>query len=281
MTAMVLRRQGRPLDQMRDARITYDVFGYAAGSVLFELGNTKVLCSVSLQPGVPAFLKGKRVGWLTAEYAMLPTATTVRTTRESEQGRKNGRNVEISRFIGRSLRAVVDLEKIGERTIIIDCDVLQADGSTRTACITAANFALEQAQRAWISARIIDAPIMHDGIAAVSIGLYDGQILVDLDFREDSSIDADFNIVMTRSGQFVEVQGAAERRPYTLQQCMLVQETAMRAAQTLFCMGQENASHTKKSVDLSGTPANSSSERSISEGKAPLFSLKNRLTSGT
>ncbi|MCL4229691.1 ribonuclease PH [Candidatus Dependentiae bacterium] len=277
---MTLRRQGRSCDQMRDVRITYDIFGYAAGSVLLELGNTKVLCSVSLQPGVPPFLKGKRTGWLTAEYAMLPTATTVRTTRESEQGRKNGRNVEISRFIGRSLRAVVDLEKIGERTIIIDCDVLQADGSTRTACIIAANFALERAQHTWLASRIIDAPIMHDGIAAVSVGLYNGQILVDLDFSEDSNIDADFNIVMTRSGQFVEVQGTAERRPYTLQQCILVQEAAMRAAQTLFCVGQENARHTKERVDLKEAPVKSSSERSISEGKAPLFSLKNRLVSG-
>lgn len=271
---MQQRRDGRSLSQMRDIRITYNIFEYAAGSVLFELGKTKILCSVTLQQGVPHFLKGKKVGWLTAEYAMLPAATTIRSVRESEQGRKNGRCVEISRLIGRSLRTIVDLDVIGERTIIIDCDVLQADGGTRTACITAAGLALEQAQQKWIAARLVETPILRDSVAAISLGLLNGHVMVDLNFEEDSSVDADFNVVITQSGEFVEVQGTAERNYYTLQQLIKVQETAAHTIADLFTLCQsysvhKTSAHKPSTVERANAP--------VKEEKIPLFSLKNRL----
>lgn len=288
MKATLQRTDGRGLNQMRDIRITYNVFEYAAGSVLFELGKTKVLCAVTLQQGVPPFLKGKRVGWLTAEYAMLPAATNSRSARESELGRRNGRSVEISRFIGRSLRTIVDLNKIGERTIIIDCDILQADGSTRTACITAASLALEQAQKQWLASGIISTPILLDSVAAVSIGLRDGNLLVDLNFEEDSSIDADFNIVLTRSGNFIEIQGAAERCSYTFEQLVRVQETAAHIATYLFnvCLRDnvdKEIQEQKKLVQnkLSHYVSPQQHTSAPAEEKVPFFSLKNRLSSGT
>ena len=207
-----MRVDGRRCDQLRTMRITYDIFEYAAGSVLFELGKTKVLCAVTLQQTVPTFLKGKKTGWLTAEYAMLPVSTTNRTPRELSSASRNGRSVEISRLIGRSLRAAVNLDAIGERTIMIDCDVLQADGGTRTACITGAYLALEQAVQKWLSLKIIDTSPLLEPIAAVSVGLKNGQPLLDLDCAEDNTVDADYNFVITKSGGIVEVQGTSEKQ---------------------------------------------------------------------
>lgn len=266
------RVDGRSCDQLRPLRISYNVFGYAPGSVLFELGDTKVLCAVTLQAGVPHFLKGKKVGWLTAEYAMLPTSTAYRSARESENGKRNGRSVEISRLIGRSLRTIVDLSLIGERTITIDCDVLQADGGTRTACITAASLALEQAQKVWLEQHIITQPILTDRLAAISLGLKEGHALLDLNFEEDSSIDADFNIVMTASGKLIEIQGSAEGAGYTWEQFEAVRVMAGNAIQKLFVLSAE----TTDPVQLEESPE-LHQKASIQE-KVPLFSLKNRLT---
>jgi ribonuclease PH len=260
------RADNRRCNQLRELHVTYNIFEFAGGSVLFELGKTKVLCAVTIQPGVPPFLKGKKLGWLTAEYAMLPASTQLRSARESEAGRRNGRSVEISRFIGRSLRAVVDVTKLGERTIIVDCDVLQADGGTRTACITAAGLALEAAQRQWQENGVIVAPIMTNGIVALSVGLRKGIPLVDLDFEEDSSIDADFNIVFTRSGSLIEIQGSAERCPYTLEQFAQVQLVAVEAAQQIIAQCYPAASTTKV------TPVDEYQK----EVKIPFFSLQNR-----
>jgi len=207
----IKRLDGRTCDQVRPVKIFFDALGYADSSVLFELGNTKVLASVILQQNVPHFLRGQKVGWLSAEYAMLPCATHQRTLRESSQGNRNPRSVEISRLIGRCLRTCVNLEELGERTILIDCDVLQADGSTRVAAITAASLALEQAVLRWHTKRIIGKNIFTSAIAAVSVGMINGTPRLDLCYEEDSSADADFNIVMTKSGDIVEIQGTAEK----------------------------------------------------------------------
>ena len=216
--SFVQRAHGRKFDQLRNVKISYDVFGYAPGSVLFELGNTKILCSVTMQIGVPPFLKGTKTGWLTAEYAMLPTSCKVRSARESTQGKRNDRSIEISRLIGRSLRAVVDLSKIGERTIHIDCDVLQADGSTRTASITGAYLALKMAVEKWVSNGDIVESIITDAVVAVSAGYASNVPLLDLDYAEDSIIDADYNFVLTQSEKIIEIQGAAEKNALSWQQ---------------------------------------------------------------
>ncbi len=206
------RLNGRLHNQMRAIKVTYDICGNADGSVLFELGNTKVLCTVMLQEGVPPFLKGKGQGWLTAEYTMLPSATTVRTVRESSSMKRNGRSVEISRLIGRALRSIINFEALKERTLYIDCDVIQADGGTRTAAISGSYCALYRAMQKLITTKKI-APFLTDSLAAVSLGLIDDAILLDIDFQEDSCAQADFNFVMTGSGAIVEVQGAAEKAP--------------------------------------------------------------------
>lgn len=206
------RSHARMHNQLRPLKITYDVISYCSASVLLEFGKTKVICAVTLQNTVPPFLKGKRVGWLTAEYAMLPTATHTRKERES-LSKPNGRSLEISRLIGRALRSVVRLDSLGERTIIIDCDVLQADGSTRTTSITGSFLALKLAVARWLKSGKITEQIIQDDLASVSIGLVEDMLLLDLDFAEDSMVEADFNFVMTRSGKVVEIQGAAEKHP--------------------------------------------------------------------
>lgn len=211
MNSVIKRADGRHADQLRSFSIHSDSFGYADGSVILSLGETKVLCAVTLQAGVPAFLKGKRTGWLTAEYSLMPTSTHTRSQRDSGQ-KVNGRAVEISRLIGRSLRTIVDLNKLGERTIIIDCDVLQADGGTRTACITGAFVALRHAESKWLREGIITEAIIHDEIAAISAGAKDGSALLDINYAEDSTIDADYNFVLTRSGAIVEIQGTTETK---------------------------------------------------------------------
>jgi ribonuclease PH len=212
------RPSGRSPDALRTVRLTRGFTRHAEGSVLVEFGETRVLCTASVEDKVPGFLRGKGQGWLTAEYGMLPRATNTRNDREAARGKQSGRTQEIQRLIGRSLRAVVDLGKLGERTIQIDCDVLQADGGTRTAAITGAWVAVHDAIE-WLRARgQIEGSPLSDSVAAVSVGLWRGEAVLDLDYDEDSSCDTDMNVVMTGSGGIVEVQGTAEGRPFSRQQ---------------------------------------------------------------
>ena len=212
---MSARPSGRRPDELRPLRITRRYTKHAEGSVLIEAGDTKVLCTASVEEGVPGFLKGKGQGWLTAEYGMLPRATNTRMRREAAEGRQSGRTQEIQRLIGRSLRAVTDLAQLGERTIKIDCDVLQADGGTRCASITGACVALADAI-AWCRARdLITGNPLTGFVAAVSVGVVGGQSLLDLDYTEDSGCDTDMNVVMTEAGGFVELQGTAEGAPFS------------------------------------------------------------------
>ena len=223
---MLKRADGRVYNQIRPVTVTYDILGNAHGSVLFKLGNTQVLCSVIMQDGVPSFLRGKGKGWLTAEYAMLPGSTVPRTVRESSSGRKDGRSIEISRLIGRSLRAVVDLDLLGERTLYIDCDVIQADGGTRTAAITGAYCALRHALRNEKFPFLLPEHFLHDSVGALSVGLLQDSVLLDINFQEDVSTGADFNFVMTGSGKIIEVQGATESKPLTWTVVESMQELA-------------------------------------------------------
>lgn len=213
-TAMA-RAGGRKAGEIRTIRITEGVQKHAEGSVLFEMGETKVVCAASLEERVPPFLKGTGRGWVTAEYSMLPRATNTRVAREGRTGKVQGRTYEIQRLIGRALRAVVDFELLGERTITIDCDVLQADGGTRTASINGAWIALRQACSRLVSGGVLPRNPVREPVAAISVGIVDGRILVDLDYAEDSSAQVDMNVVMTGSGTLVEVQGTAEGAPFT------------------------------------------------------------------
>ncbi len=209
-----MRPSGRKPDELRPVRIERAYTRHAEGSVLVEFGHTRVLCTASVQSGVPPFLKDRKRGWLTAEYGMLPRATNTRSEREAARGKQSGRTQEIQRLIGRALRAVVDLGKLGERTIQLDCDVLQADGGTRTAAITGAYVALHDAL-GWMRAQgMLAALPLRDHVAAVSVGLYQGVAVLDLDYAEDSACDTDMNVVMTGAGRFVEVQGTAEGTPF-------------------------------------------------------------------
>jgi ribonuclease PH len=212
---MSVRSGGRRADELRHVAITRYFTKHAEGSVLIAAGDTKVLCTASVEDGVPAFLKGTGRGWLTAEYGMLPRATNTRTRREAADGRPSGRTLEIQRLIGRSLRAITDLAQLGERTIRIDCDVLQADGGTRCASITGACVALYDAV-AWCRERgFVAGDPLRDFVAAVSVGVAGGVPMLDLDYGEDSGCDTDMNVVMTGTGGFVEVQGTAEGKPFT------------------------------------------------------------------
>ena len=215
---MSARLSGRRADELRPLRITRRYTKHAEGSVLIEAGDTQVLCNASVEEGVPGFLKGKGQGWLTAEYGMLPRATNTRMRREAAEGRQSGRTQEIQRLIGRSLRAVTDLAQLGERTIKVDCDVLQADGGTRCAAITGAYVAVADAI-AWCRAQgLVTGEPLSDVVAAVSVGVVGGAPLLDLDYAEDSACDTDMNVVMTGAGGFVELQGTAEGAPFTRQQ---------------------------------------------------------------
>ena len=215
---MSARPSGRRADQLRPLRITRHYTKHAEGSVLIAMGDTHVLCTASVEEGVPAFLKGKGRGWLTAEYGMLPRATNTRTRREAADGKQSGRTQEIQRLIGRSLRAIADLGALGERTIKIDCDVLQADGGTRCASITGACVALADAIH-WCRAReLVTGQVLNDFVAAVSVGVVGGTPVLDLDYAEDSGCDTDMNVVMTGAGGFVEVQGTAEGAPFSREQ---------------------------------------------------------------
>jgi ribonuclease PH len=208
----------RAADRLRPVRFTRRFTKHAEGSVLVEMGHTRVLCTASVEEKVPPFLKGKGQGWVTAEYGMLPRATNTRGGREAAQGKQSGRTQEIQRLIGRSLRAVTDMSKLGERQITLDCDVLQADGGTRCASITGAMVALADAIAGLKSQGLVAADPLRDFVAAVSVGIVDGEAVLDLDYSEDSGCDTDMNVVMTGAGHFVEVQGTAEGAPFTREQ---------------------------------------------------------------
>ncbi len=210
-----VRNSGRALDQMRDITVDRGFLEYAEGSCLISFGKTRVLCSASVDDKVPPFLVGAEQGWLTAEYNMLPKSTIQRTPRERMKG---GRTQEIQRLIGRSLRCVTNLEALGERTIYIDCDVIQADGGTRTAAISGASIALYDACQFMIQKELIEENPMKEMVAAISVGVVDGISCLDLDYKEDSSADVDFNVVKTASGKYVEIQGTAELKPFEMEE---------------------------------------------------------------
>jgi len=234
MQQTAARHDGRSDVQVRTLRVERDIFEHAAASLLYCCGKTKVLCAVTMQQGVPHFLRGSGSGWLTAEYGMLPASTLVRTPREASTMRRSGRTVEISRVIGRVLRAVATLDVLGERTIIVDCDVLQADAGTRTASITAASLALCTAQERWLADGTIAEPIITDEVGAVSVGLLDGRPIVDPDYAEDKQMAADLNFVLTRSGKVIEIQGGAEKEPISWQLFEQLRESAMAGVQEIF-----------------------------------------------
>ena len=210
-----MRRNGRKPDELRSVRITRGYTRHAEGSVLIEFGDTRVLCTASIDDKVPPFLTGQGRGWVTAEYGMLPRATNTRTQREAAAGKQSGRTQEIQRLIGRSLRAVTDLGVLGERTVHIDCDVIQADGGTRTAGITGAFVALHDAVRLLADKQAMAAWPLREFVAAVSVGIYEGVPVLDLDYAEDSQCETDMNVVMTGDGGLVEVQGTAEGAPFS------------------------------------------------------------------
>jgi ribonuclease PH len=228
-----MRTDGRKPTQMRPLKITPSYIKTADGSVLIEMGDTKVICTAKLEERAPQFLRNSGKGWITAEYGMLPGSSQTRIGRESARGRVGGRTHEIQRLIGRSLRAIADLRSLGERTIWIDCDVIQADGGTRTAAITGAYVALVEAMRGWLARGIIGANPIKDSVAAVSIGIIDGKIHLDLCYEEDSRADVDMNFVMTGSGKFIEVQGTAENSPFTRKQMERMAEVAQQGIKEL------------------------------------------------
>lgn len=233
------RIDGRAFDEVRPIKITYGIYGNAQGSVLFELGDTRVLCSVMLQDGVPQFLRGMGRGWLTAEYTLLPASTLTRTPREAAVMKRNSRSIEISRLIGRSLRAIVDLKKLGERTIYIDCDVLQADGGTRTASISGAYCALQSAAEKWEAEGLLPEGLLNDTLGAVSVGWTKEGPLLDINFKEDCKVDADFNFVMTGSGAVVEVQGATETRPISWEAVDAMRTLAFKGIKDICSKGRQ------------------------------------------
>lgn len=228
-----MRGDGRKAGDVREIRVTPGIQMHAEGSVLFELGRTKVVCSASVEERVPPFLRGTGRGWVTAEYAMLPRSTTTRVQREGRTGKVQGRTQEIQRLIGRSLRAVVHLPALGERTITVDCDVLQADGGTRTASINGAWIALWQACARLAAAGTIPGNPVVEPVAAVSVGAVGDRILIDLDYAEDAAAQVDMNIVMTGSGSLIEVQGTAEGKPFTREQMDRMLDAAVRAGKRI------------------------------------------------
>jgi len=229
-----MRTDGRRADALRDVKITRNYIRYAEGSVLIEFGDTKVICTASVEGSVPPFLRGKGTGWVTAEYSMLPRATHTRSQRESSRGKVGGRTHEIQRLIGRSLRAVMNLTLLGERSILIDCDVIQADGGTRTASITGAYVALVDAVRRLEAQGIITAQPIREAVAAVSAGILDGVPILDLNYEEDAAVEVDMNFVMTASNRFVEVQGTAEGKPFSIAQMDDMRFLAMTGIDRLF-----------------------------------------------
>jgi len=210
-----MRPSGRAANELRPVRFTPDFTRHAEGSVLAEFGDTRVLCTASVEDRVPAWLRGKASGWVTGEYGMLPRATHTRSAREAARGRQSGRTQEISRLIGRALRAVTNLEALGERLVTLDCDVIQADGGTRTAAISGGYVALALAMRRLKKSGVLKKNPLHGRVAAVSVGIYRGSAVLDLDYDEDSEAETDMNIVMNEAGRFIEVQGTAEGHAFT------------------------------------------------------------------
>jgi len=234
-----LRPSGRAPDQLRPVRITRGFTRHAEGSVLVEFGETRVLVTATVEDGVPGFMRGKGEGWITAEYGMLPRSTHTRSAREAARGKQGGRTLEIQRLIGRSLRAIVDMRALGERTVTLDCDVLQADGGTRTASITGAYVALADAMTTLLLRRVLAASPLHGQVAAVSVGIVRGEPVVDLDYPEDSSAETDMNVVMNNGGGFVEVQGTAEGHAFRRHELDQLLDLAANACQQLFALQLE------------------------------------------
>ena len=222
-----MRIDGRAQNQLRPLKIVPDFIRNAEGSVLIETGNTRVIVTATIDDGVPSFLKGSGKGWVTGEYGMLPRSTEERTPREASRGRQSGRTLEIQRMIGRTLRAVTDLKALGERTVWLDCDVIQADGGTRTASVTGAFVALALAMERMVAAGMLRSLPLTDSLAATSVGIVGDELLLDLAYEEDSRAQVDMNVVMTGSGRFVEVQASAEGRPYTLHELQHLLELAV------------------------------------------------------
>ncbi len=235
-----MRNDGRSSAVLRPIKITRNFTKHAEGSVLIEFGDTKVLCTASVEESVPPFLRGKGTGWVTAEYAMLPRATHTRSPREAAKGKQTGRTLEIQRLIGRSLRAVTDLAKLGERSVYIDCDVLQADGGTRTASITGAYVALVDALTTLKNKGLLAEIPIKEAVAAVSVGIVGGEALLDLNYVEDSAAEVDMNFVITSSLRFVEVQGTAEAEPFTTVEMDAMRDLALRGVEQLFAFQQES-----------------------------------------
>lgn len=294
---MNFRNDGRTYDSVRPIKLTYNSFGYSDSSVLFEQGNTKILVGVTLQDGVPQFLrrqnfkKGQRQGWLTAEYSMLPTATRGRTIRDSNQARPNARGVEISRLIGRSFRSVIDLSCIGERTVYIDCDVLQADGGTRCASICAANFALQAANANWLKNGVIEKSFIREEIAAISVGMLGECAYLDLSQFEDNRADVDFNFVLTKGGNIIELQGTSERTPMAWENFEQLKKLALKGCKDIFeacknILVPEAGENVSFRGSSGGKPPvngrlnldeKKQQKKFSPRGKNPLFSLKNRM----
>lgn len=228
-----MRTDGRKPRQLRPLTITPGYLKTADGSVLIEVGDTKVICTAKLEDRVPQFMRNSGKGWITAEYGMLPGSSQVRIGREASRGKVGGRTHEIQRLVGRSLRAIADLKRLGEKTIWIDCDVIQADGGTRTASITGAYVALREAVATWLTKGILAGDPIKDSVAAVSVGIIDGKVILDLSYEEDSRADVDMNFVMTGSGKFVEVQGTAESAPFTGKQMERMTEIAQEGIREL------------------------------------------------
>ena len=236
---MATRPSGRTAEQMRDVRFTRGYTRHAEGSVLIEFGDTRVLCTASIESRVPPFLKGSGRGWVTAEYGMLPRSTNSRMRREATSGHQGGRTLEIQRLIGRSLRAVVDLAALGENTITLDCDVLQADGGTRTASITGAYVALADAVDTLLKNGKLKASPLHGAVASVSVGIYNGVPVLDLDYAEDSNAETDMNVVMNNAGHFVEVQGTAEGHAFRREEMNAMLDLAAGGIMRLFDLQDE------------------------------------------
>ena len=229
----MMRADNRAVDELRPVRFTRSFSRHAEGSVLVEFGHTQVLCMASVQERVPRFLRGSGQGWVTAEYGMLPRATGDRMAREAARGKQGGRTLEIQRLIGRSLRAALDLDALGERTITLDCDVLQADGGTRTASITGAWIALADALDGLCGDGVLAAPVPLCQVASISVGLQEGEALLDLDYIEDSSADTDMNFVMNDENRFIEVQGTAEQAPFSEAEMQAMTALAKKGIQEL------------------------------------------------
>ncbi|MDJ0833212.1 MAG: ribonuclease PH [Gammaproteobacteria bacterium] len=236
-----MRPSGRLPDQLREIKITRNYTKHAEGAVLIECGDTKVLCTASVEDRVPGFLKGQGSGWVTAEYGMLPRSTSSRMRREASSGKQGGRTLEIQRLIGRSLRASIDLEKLGERTITLDCDVLQADGGTRTASISGAFVALSDAIESLLEQQLLEENPIECQVGAISVGMYQDTPVLDLDYAEDCSAETDMNVVMDSRGGFIEIQGTAEGTPFTHEHLHQMLDLAKEGINHIFVVQQASA----------------------------------------